>query len=139
ELLQRAEADFDLFVAGVKLHFAGDIAVTAMLRHRGAESDEDFTIKIMKIVALGYKQAIIAIDAITLTTCGTDLDEQVTRRSGHNANLTSRLASPIMILLRKWGRQASTGAVTFVAMHAGPSLWGPLSNLRETQMRTLTS
>ena len=49
---------------GVKLHFAGDIAVTAMLRHRGDESDNDFAMRIMKIVALGYKQSIMAIDAI---------------------------------------------------------------------------
>src|ERR1051326_6381493 len=47
------------------------------------------------------------------------------------ANLTSLLPSPIIILLRNWGRQASTGAVTSVAMHAGPSLRGPLSNRRE--------
>ena len=34
------------------------------------------------------------------------------------SNLTSLLSSPIIILLHDWGRQASTGAVTFVAMHA---------------------
>jgi hypothetical protein len=49
---------------GVKLHFAGDIAVTAMLRHKGNESGEDFAIKILRIVKIGYGQAIKAIDAI---------------------------------------------------------------------------
>ncbi len=49
---------------GVKLHFAGDIAVTAMLRHRGNQSPEDFAMEIMRIVALGFGQAIMAIDAI---------------------------------------------------------------------------
>ena len=49
---------------GVKLHFAGDIAVTAMLRHKANESDEEFATKIIRIVAIGYGQAVMAIDAI---------------------------------------------------------------------------
>jgi len=49
---------------GVKLHFAGDIAVTAMLRHKGNESSLEFATKIIRIVAIGYSQAIMGIDAI---------------------------------------------------------------------------
>lgn len=49
---------------GVKLHFAGDIAVTAMLRHRGNESPKEFATKLIRVVAVGYGQAIMAIDSI---------------------------------------------------------------------------
>ncbi len=49
---------------GVKLHFAGDIAVAAMARHRGEESAEDFTMRILQIVGDGNAHAISAIDAI---------------------------------------------------------------------------
>gem|GEM_PF-3729829 len=47
-------------------------------------------------------------------------------KSWDQPNLTSLLPSPIIILLHDWGRQASTGAVTSVAMHAVLALYSSL-------------
>src|SRR5581483_825817 len=45
-------------------------------------------------------------------------------RIAHQTQTKPDISSPIIIWLHDWGRQASTGAVTSVAMHAGPSLCG---------------
>ncbi|HKB65767.1 MAG TPA: hypothetical protein VKC61_07900 [Pyrinomonadaceae bacterium] len=49
---------------GVKLHFAGEIATYALVRHRGAVSDDVYAKYLIRIIALGYKQAIRSIDTI---------------------------------------------------------------------------
>ena len=50
--------------AGVKLHFAGEIVVNAMLRHRRSDAPEVYVSRLYRIIALGYGQAIKSIDSI---------------------------------------------------------------------------
>ena len=49
---------------GVKLHFAGEIAIYALVRHRGDKKPEEYAEYIIRIIAIGYRQAIHSIDAI---------------------------------------------------------------------------
>lgn len=50
---------------GVKLHFAGEIATYALVRHKGTTvSAEAYAERLIRIIALGYGQAIRSIDSI---------------------------------------------------------------------------
>jgi len=51
-------------LTGVKLHFAGEIAVYAMVRHKGDKSPEDFVRYLIRIISIGYRQAFLSIDSI---------------------------------------------------------------------------
>lgn len=49
---------------GVKLHFAGEIVVTAMHRHSGMESSEQYVMRLLRIIGIGYRQSVQTIDSI---------------------------------------------------------------------------
>lgn len=50
--------------AGVKLEFAGQIAASAMFRHKGHHDDTWFLHRLLRLARAGYRHNIHAIDAI---------------------------------------------------------------------------
>ena len=50
--------------AGVKLEFAGQIATSAMFRHKGKHTDEWYLYHLLRLTRAGYRHAIRAINSI---------------------------------------------------------------------------
>jgi hypothetical protein len=50
--------------AGVKLKFAGQLAASAMFRHKGNHSDTWYLYRLLRLTRAGYRHGIRAINAI---------------------------------------------------------------------------